>query len=128
MKRRQLEFLFLNVGHFFDHLIILIFSAVQPSHWPGSGAWVCTANSLCNPWIRGFWSVCGPAGWLADKWSREGMMLGFFIGIGLLRTHRLCRYTPTNRVRIIFIGMFGAIYHPVGLAMVVEGRVKTGMP
>ena len=28
MKRRQLEFLFLNVGHFFDHLIILIFSAV----------------------------------------------------------------------------------------------------
>ena len=28
MKHRQLEFLFLNVGHFFDHLIILIFSAV----------------------------------------------------------------------------------------------------
>src|SRR3546814_17025354 len=23
-----------------------------------------------------------PSGWLADKWSREGMMLVFFLGIG----------------------------------------------
>ena len=27
--------------------------------------------------------ICAiPAGWLADKWSREGMIVIFFIGIG----------------------------------------------
>ena len=24
-----------------------------------------------------------PSGWIADKWSREGMMVVFFVGIGL---------------------------------------------
>ena len=60
MKRRQLEFLFLNVGHFFDHLIILIFSAVAAlalaREW---GMGYAQLIPLCNPWIRGFWSVCG---------------------------------------------------------------------
>jgi hypothetical protein len=31
-------------------------------------------------------------------------------------------------VSLTLIGMFAAIYHPVGLAMVVHGREKTGLP
>lgn len=74
--------------------------------------------------------VCAiPAGWLADKWSREGMMLIFFIGIGLSSILTSMANSPQQiAVSLTLIGIFAAIYHPVGLAMVVQGRVRTGTP
>jgi len=130
MKRRQLEFLFLNVGHFFDHLIILIFSAVAAlalaREW---GMGYAQLIPYATPGFVAFGLFAVPAGWLADKWSREGMMLVFFIGIGTAAVLTAFADTPLQiGLGLFIIGMFGAIYHPVGLAMVVEGRVKTGMP
>ena len=74
--------------------------------------------------------VCAiPAGWLADKWSREGMMTIFFVGIGASSMLTALATTPVQiAVGLLGIGVFAAIYHPVGLAMVVHGRDKTGMP
>ncbi len=70
-----------------------------------------------------------PAGWLADKWSREGMMVIFFIGIGLSSALASMANSPLQiAAGLILIGLFAAIYHPVGLAMVVQGREKTGIP
>jgi len=46
------------------------------------------------------------------------MMVIFFIGIGASALLALC---------LTLVGVFAAIYHPVGLAMVVQGREKTGM-
>lgn len=70
-----------------------------------------------------------PAGWLADKWSREGMMLIFFVGIGASSLLASQATSPVEiALTLTLIGVFAAIYHPVGLAMVVEGRTKTGMP
>ncbi len=70
-----------------------------------------------------------PAGWLADKWSREGMMLIFFVGIGLSSLLASQANSPVEiALTLTLIGVFAAIYHPVGLAMVVQGRTKTGMP
>ena len=130
MKRRQLEFLFLNVGHFFDHLIILIFSAVAAlalaREW---GMGYAQLIPYATPGFVAFGLFAVPAGWLADKWSREGMMLVFFIGIGIAAVLTAFADTPLQiGLGLFIIGMFGAIYHPVGLAMVVQGRTKTGMP
>ena len=70
-----------------------------------------------------------PAGWLADKWSREGMMMVFFLGIGTSSILAVIVNTPLQMaIFLTSIGMFAAIYHPVGLAMVVERFVKTGLP
>ena len=70
-----------------------------------------------------------PAGWLADKWSREGMMLVFFFGIGFASIITALAQTPLHiGVGLFLIGVFGAIYHPVGLALVVHGRSRTGLP
>lgn len=73
--------------------------------------------------------VCAiPAGWLADKWSRQGMMVVFFIGIGLSSVLAGAAANPTEiAVSLALLGIFAAIYHPVGLAMVVQGRTKTGL-
>ena len=70
-----------------------------------------------------------PAGWIADKWRRDGMMQIFFIGIGIASI--ACSFATTPRemaVGLFAVGCFAAIYHPVGIAMVVQGRAKTGMP
>ena len=130
MKHRQLEFLFLNVGHFFDHLIILIFSAVAAlalaREW---GMGYAQLIPYATPGFVAFGLFAVPAGWLADKWSREGMMLVFFIGIGTAAVLTALADTPLQiGFGLFVIGIFGAIYHPVGLAMVVQGRTKTGMP
>jgi MFS family permease len=69
-----------------------------------------------------------PAGWLADKWSREGMMSTFFIGIGLASIVTAFARTPLELALGLFVvGVFAAIYHPVGLAIVVEKWKNTGM-
>ena len=74
--------------------------------------------------------VCAvPAGWLADKWSRKAMMLIFYIGIGLSSIFTALAETPLQiAIGLLSIGLFAAIYHPVGLALVVQGRENTGVP
>ncbi|MCH9673139.1 MAG: MFS transporter, partial [Gammaproteobacteria bacterium] len=70
-----------------------------------------------------------PAGWLADKWSRKGMLVIFFIGIGTGSILASQADTPLQMaICLAIIGLFAAIYHPVGLAMVVQGLEKTGVP
>jgi len=69
-----------------------------------------------------------PAGWLADKWSREGMMLVFFFGIGISAVATALAQSPLQIACGLFaIGVFGAIYHPVGIPLVIQGFVKTGL-
>jgi MFS family permease len=74
--------------------------------------------------------VCAvPAGWLADNWSRKGMMLVFYVGIGLSSIFTALAKTPLQiGIGLFAIGFSAAIYHPVGLALVVQGRENTGVP
>ena len=94
--------------------------------------WGLTYAELIPYATPGFiaFGVCAiPAGWLADKWSRQGMLVIFFAGIGIGSVLTGMANSPIQiAMSLTFIGVFGAIYHPVGLAMVVEGRAKTGVP
>src|SRR3970040_1260290 len=68
-----------------------------------------------------------PAGWLADRWSRRGMMIVFFIGIGAASILTGLVQTPWQiAAALTLVGLFGAIYHPVGISMLVSGRDKVG--
>ncbi len=68
-----------------------------------------------------------PAGWLADRWSRKGMMAVFFVGIGAASILTgLADATWQIAVGLTLIGVFASIYHPVGIAMLVSGREKVG--
>jgi MFS family permease len=130
MDRDRLNFLFLNIGHFLDHFFILIFATVAALRL--ATEWNMTYAELipyATPGFVAFGACAIPAGWLADKWSREGMMTIFFIGIGICSMLTALADTPLQIAASLFcIGVFGAIYHPVGLAMVVHGREKTGVP
>ncbi len=130
MPHRRLNFFFLNIGHLYDHLFVLIFATVAALSL--SENWGLTYDELIPYATPGFvaFGVCAlPAGWLADKWSRQGMMVVFFIGIGVSSIATSFAQTPLQiGLGLLIIGVFAAIYHPVGLALVVEGRERTGVP
>ena len=130
MTRFSTQFLFLNVGHLFDHLAMLIFATVAALFL--AEAWNLTYDDLIPYGTAGlvaFGAFALLAGWLGDKWSREGMMSVFFLGIGASTVATGFADTPLQiGAGLLAIGVFAAIYHPVGLAMVVEGRGRTGIP
>ncbi|NQV85255.1 MAG: MFS transporter [Rhodospirillales bacterium] len=64
---------------------------------------------------------------LADKWNRNGMIAVFFIGIGCASIATSFATTPLEiGIGLAALGLFASIYHPVGIAMVVEGGGKVG--
>ena len=123
------HFAFLNAGHFLDHYFLLIFATVAALSL--ADAWHLSYAQLIPYATPGFvaFGLCAlPAGVLADKWSREGMMLVFFTGIGISSMGCALAQTPGQLGGGLFaVGVFAAIYHPVGIAMVIEGRRQTGI-
>jgi MFS family permease len=127
--RERLHFLLLNVGHFLDHFFTLIFATVAAlalhREW---GLGYGDLLKYATPGFFAFGVFALPAGWLADKWSRDGMMSVFFIGIGISSIVTGFARTPLEvGIGLFVIGVFAAIYHPVGLAIVVEKWKNTGM-
>ena len=129
MNRDRAYFLLLNIGHFLDHLFMLIFATVAAlalyREW---GINYGELLAYATPGFFAFGVFALPAGWLADRWSRDGMMVVFFIGIGLSSIVTSFATTPLQvGIGLFIIGMFAAIYHPVGLAIVTMKWKNTGM-
>jgi MFS family permease len=128
-QRDRVHFLLLNVGHFLDHMFTLIFATVAALAL--TREWGLSYGDLLKYATPGFFAFgvfAYPAGWLADKWSREGMMVVFFVGIGVMAILTGLSQTALQLgIGLFAIGMFAAIYHPVGLAIVVAKWKNTGM-
>ena len=126
MGSMRIRFLFLNLGHFLDHWVVLVFATAAALRM--STEWDMTYAALipyATPGFVAFGIGAIPAGWLADKWSREGMMVVFFVGIGSSCILASTAGSPWEMaVCLTLIGLFAAIYHPVGLALVVEDRKR----
>jgi MFS family permease len=123
------HFFFLNVGHFLDHLFLLIFATVAAlvlaKEW---GLTYAQLIPYATPGLIAFGLFSLPAGWLADRWSREGMMVVFFIGIGLASIATSFAQDPMQiAIGLFVVGMFAAIYHPVGIAMIARGGKSMGL-
>jgi MFS family permease len=126
--RDRVHFFYLNVGHFLDHLFTLVFATVAAlalvKEWGMSYAELVP---YATPGFIAFGLFSLPAGRLADRWSRHGMMVVFFIGMGLTAIATGFAQTPVQIGAMLFVvGVLAAIYHPVGLAMVVDGAKASG--
>ncbi len=127
MPRRQTTDLYLNLGHLLDHFVMLIF----PTAVLAIGtAWQRSYAELLPLALGGFiaFGACSiPAGWLADRWSRVGMMRLFYFGIGGATIATGFADTPAQlALGLTAIGVFAAIYHPVGIAMLVSNQPSLG--
>lgn len=124
-RRRSMRFL--NWGHAIDHFVMLIFPTVV------IGLETVYGRSYSEMIVLGTASfvafgVCSlPAGWLADRWSRRNMMAVFYLGSGLsLMVAGLAPNLAILAIALFALGVFAAIYHPVGVPMLIEAAVVRG--
>jgi len=119
--------LFLNVGHTFAHLFMLIFPTAVLAL---EGAWGMGYAELLPLGFAGY-LLFGlgslPAGWLGDRWSSGWMMALFFIGTGLSSILTGLASGPVGlAIGLTLIGIFASIYHPVGIAWLVAASDRPG--
>lgn len=120
--------LLLNLAHALDHLFLLIFatavSAIAADF--GFARW-----EDLMPYGVGAFAMFGlgslPAGRLGDLWGRRPMMLVFFFGIGASSLLAAATQSAWQlAAALTLLGVFSAIYHPVGIPMLVQGAQRPG--
>jgi MFS family permease len=127
MSRNVLRLAFLNIGHAYDHLFMLLYTTVVLALEDVFQMTYGELIALSFPGFAAFAVGALPAGWLGDRWDRTYLMAAFFLGIGGASILTGLAQSPWQiAVGLSLIGLFASIYHPVGIAMVVEGREKVG--
>ena len=118
---------FLNLGHLLDHLVMLVFPTAVVA--PGR-EWGRPYSELLPLALGGFIAFGAfaiPAGWLADHWSRYRTMVIFYFGIGASLFLTGFAQSPWHiAAGLMLTGAFAAIYHPVGIAMLVAKSENMG--
>jgi MFS family permease len=118
---------FLNWAHAIDHFVLLIYPTVVIGLEAIYQRPYSELIALSTTAFVAFGLFSLPAGWLADRWSRRNMMAAFYVGCGLSMV--LTAFAPDLfwlSAGMFLLGMFAAIYHPVGMAMLIEATGARG--
>ena len=127
LERRRLSIGFLNWAHALDHFVMLIFPTVVIELEVVYGRSYSELIALGTASFLAFGLFSLPAGWLADRWSRRDMMVAFYVGCGIsLVGAALAPSLWALAIALFALGVFAAIYHPVGTAMVIESATVRG--
>src|SRR5258707_8499788 len=78
-RSARLSMGFSNIGHFFSHLLMLLYPTVVLALEGRFGLTYGELLSLSIPGYVLFGAAALPAGWLRDRWSAGGMMVLYFI-------------------------------------------------
>jgi MFS transporter, FSR family, fosmidomycin resistance protein len=126
-RSARLSMAFSNVGHFFSHLLMLLYPTVVLALEGRFGLTYGELLSLSIPGYVLFGAAALPAGWLGDRWSAEHMMVLYFIGTGAAAVLTGLASGPLGlALGLALIGLFGSIYHPVGVAWLVRNAESRG--
>jgi MFS family permease len=124
-RRRSIAFL--NWAHAIDHFVLLIFPTVVIGLEAVYKRPYSELIALSSAAFLAFGIFSLPAGWLADRWSRRNMMVAFYLGCGFSLAATAFAPTPMWLAAGMFaLGVFAAIYHPVGMAMLIEASGAKG--
>ncbi len=124
---RRLVIGFLNWAHALDHFVILIYPTVVIELAAIYGRSYSALIALSTASFVAFGLFSLPAGWLGDHWSRRNLMLAFYLGCGVsLVAAALAPSLTVLAIALFSLGVFAAIYHPVGTAMIVEHARERG--
>jgi MFS family permease len=115
---------FINAAHSFTHYSLLILpTAVLAMVAPGGrfgdeyGPVLALATGMFV--LYGLFSL--PQGWIAQRIGRPALMTLFFLGTGASMAATAFAPSPaTLAIGLGAIGLFAAIYHPIGTAMLVD--------
>ncbi|NKC16222.1 MAG: MFS transporter [Gammaproteobacteria bacterium] len=119
---------FSNAGHTFTHLVTILYASAV-LHLPSVFELPYGELLALSSFGLVLYGVAAlPAGWLGDRWSQVGMMVVFFLGVGAgTIVTGLAQTTQQLFIGLSLIGLFAAIYHPVGIAWLVATAKKQGI-
>ena len=118
---------FTCVGHALFHINAALFLTLVLVLQP---AWQLPYNELIALWAFGAFLLgfgAPIAGWLSDRLGETRVMIGYFLGMGASTIACGFAEGPTSlKLALSAMGLFGAIYHPVGTAWVVKNVQRQG--
>ncbi len=123
----RVALVFSCLGHAYMHLFTAFYFVIVLAL---EKDWGVPYHELIELWTLGALLVglgAIPAGWLSDRWSAAGMMVVMFLGLGL--SGIACAFLDTPAALLLglsSIGLFSAIYHPVGIAWLVNNAGRPG--
>jgi MFS family permease len=117
----------LNLGHFVDHMMMLIYTTAVIAIAAEQGRSYGEMIALATPGFILFGALSLPFGWLGDRYGRRDLMVVFFVGIGAAGVATgLADSAWQLALGLGLIGACAAIYHPIGIPMLVSGLTLPG--
>lgn len=125
MSRRTVAFV--NLAHAFDHFLLLIYPTAVIAIAAQRGLDYAAMIALATGAFVAFGLCALPMGWLADRFGRRNMLAVFFFGCGLsCMAIAVCRTSAEFALCLLILGVFSAIYHPIGSTMLVSHASRLG--
>ncbi|MGI9270448.1 MAG: MFS transporter [Woeseiaceae bacterium] len=124
---RNSGLMYLNLAHFFDHFFLLVFPTAVIAIESDWSLTYGEALALGTSMYVAFAIATLPAGWLGDHVDRRTLITVFFFGCGAASIATgLATGGLSLAIGMAFLGAFTAIYHPVGMALVIELAERPG--
>ena len=127
IRSKTISDIWLNISHFLDHFIMLVFAKAA---YDAGRYFGMSYEEIIVYGVAGFVLFGGMApvaAQLADRYSRSLMMVVYHFGIGIAAVLAgLAQSVWQLGAAIGLIGVFAAIYHPVGIAMLIKSNRSIG--
>ena len=127
IRSKTISDIWLNISHFLDHFIMLVFAKAA---YDAGRHFGMSYEEIIVYGVAGFVLFGGMApvaAQLADRYSRSLMMVVYHFGIGIAAVFAgLSQSVWHLGAAIGLIGAFAAIYHPVGIAMLIKSNRSIG--
>jgi FSR family fosmidomycin resistance protein-like MFS transporter len=126
-KSARHSLVFSCIGHSYAHLfepIFFVVALVLPGEL-GLSYEAVLALVIAGKLLYG---IAAPvSGWCGDRWGATPMMGVYFLGLGLSAVATGLAQSPMQMaVALAAVGLFGSIYHPVGIAWLVRNAESHG--
>ncbi len=128
LRSKTVRDIYLNISHFFDHFIMLIFAKAA---YDAGRYFDLTYDEII---VYGtlsfvFFGAFAPfASYLADKFSRALLMVIYHFGLAVASISAgISSSLLVLSASLAIIGIFASIYHPVGTAMLLAKNDKLGL-
>jgi MFS family permease len=119
--------IYLNISHFLDHFMMLIFAKAA---YDAGRYFSLSYDQMIVYGAAGFvlfGGIAPLAAQLAERYSRSLLMVIFHFGIGIAAILAgLAQTIWQLTAAIAVIGIFAAIYHPVGIPMLIKSNHRIG--
>lgn len=119
--------IFVNLAHALDHFVLLIYPTAVIAMAASLKQDYASLITLSTGAFVAFGLFSLPMGWIAERVGRRNLLAAFFIGCGGALVGISTASTPFALAAwLLVLGVFSAIYHPIGSAILVSHARKLG--